>query len=229
MCVRDIEIIRDILESRTTFVFDFDGVLADSLEIKTWAFGEIYKEYGDEIVEKVTNHHTLNGGVSRFDKFKYYHENFLNIHLDDTELDKICNSFSKLVMNAVIECPEIKGAKQFLKKYCVNNKLSFVNSATPQNEIKKIVDRRNMSIYFQSIYGSPKSKYENLKKIFLEYDTTPSQTVFFGDALSDYQAASKSGCEFIGIGSNILNNIKLYEPQKIERCGFLSDFEMILD
>ena len=55
MCVRDIEIIRDILESRTTFVFDFDGVLADSLEIKTWAFGEIYKEYGDEIVEKVTN------------------------------------------------------------------------------------------------------------------------------------------------------------------------------
>ena len=227
--MRDIEKIRDTLESKTTFVFDFDGVLVDSLEIKSWAFGEIYKEHGDEIVQKVRNHHAQNGGVSRFDKFKYYHENFLNTQIDDKELNEICNSFSKLVMNAVIECPEIKGAKQFLSKYCANNKLFFVNSATPQKEIEKITERRNLSIYFQSVYGSPDSKYENLRKIFLEYDTNPIQTVFFGDALSDYKAARKSGCEFIGIGPNILDNIKQYEDQQIERCCFLSDFEKVLD
>ena len=34
-------------------VFDFDGTLIASNEIKTWAFGELYKEYGDNIVQQI--------------------------------------------------------------------------------------------------------------------------------------------------------------------------------
>ena len=58
-------------------IFDFDGVIVDSVEIKGEAFREIYTTYGKEISDKVIEHHELNGGVSRFDKFRFYHNNFL--------------------------------------------------------------------------------------------------------------------------------------------------------
>ena len=49
--------------------FDFDGVIADSVNVKTEAFEKIYLPYGKEIAEKVINHHRENGGMSRFEKF----------------------------------------------------------------------------------------------------------------------------------------------------------------
>ncbi|MCX5934210.1 MAG: hypothetical protein NTU99_05390, partial [Pseudanabaena sp. LacPavin_0818_WC45_MAG_42_6] len=47
-------------------VFDFDGVLVESVDVKTQAFGTLYAEYGDLIVEQVKAYHLLHGGVSRF-------------------------------------------------------------------------------------------------------------------------------------------------------------------
>ena len=57
-------------------IFDFDGVIVESVNIKTIAFKKIYKKYGNEIVNKVVDHHLSNGGMSRFEKFNYYHKNF---------------------------------------------------------------------------------------------------------------------------------------------------------
>ena len=34
-------------------VFDFDGTLVQSNEIKTLAFGELYKEHGEKIVQQI--------------------------------------------------------------------------------------------------------------------------------------------------------------------------------
>ena len=49
-------------------IFDFDGVILDSLQIKTDAYADFYRPFGNNIVNKVINHHTLNGGMSRYDK-----------------------------------------------------------------------------------------------------------------------------------------------------------------
>ena len=56
--------------------FDFDGVIAESVKAKSDAFAEIYRPYGSKIVSQVVEYHNLNGGVSRYDKFKYFHKNF---------------------------------------------------------------------------------------------------------------------------------------------------------
>ena len=66
------------LEQFSAIFFDFDGVIAESVEIKTEAFREMYISYGKEISEGVVNHHLANGGMSRFKKFPFYHDRFLN-------------------------------------------------------------------------------------------------------------------------------------------------------
>jgi len=58
-------------------IFDFDGVIVESVQVKTDAFAEIYNPFGKEIVQKVVKHHKANGGISRFEKFELYHRNFL--------------------------------------------------------------------------------------------------------------------------------------------------------
>ena len=57
-------------------VFDFDGTLVNSNEIKTWAFGELYKEHGENIVQQIIAYQKEHEGISRFVKFRYWHENF---------------------------------------------------------------------------------------------------------------------------------------------------------
>ena len=218
----------DVIESKSTFVFDFDGVLADSVGIKTWAFSELYQQYGEKIVSQVVTHHLRNGGMSRFDKFEYYHKNFLDINLTKECMQELCKSFSNLAMKAVIDSPEIGGANKFLEHYCINNKLSFVNSATPVDEIREIVARRRMDKFFTSVYGSPHSKLDNLKNIFSRYNTSPEQTVFFGDSIADFDAAERAGCEFIGIGGDIEFDVDSIVSKSAKKYGLLVNFEKII-
>ena len=62
-------------------IFDFDGVILDSVDVKTKAFKQMYSIYGDDVMRKVVDYHLLNGGISRYKKFKYFHENFLMLFI----------------------------------------------------------------------------------------------------------------------------------------------------
>ena len=44
--------------------FDFDGVLVESVDVKTRAYARMFEEYGADIVSKVVDYHMGNGGVS---------------------------------------------------------------------------------------------------------------------------------------------------------------------
>lgn len=224
-----IDKIIEIIDSKSALVFDFDGVLVDSTNIKTEAFSEIYKRYGEDIHTNVIKHHLENGGMSRFEKFSLYHKNFLNLELDESDLKLLTDLFSKLVKKKVINSPEIKGASFFLEHFCIKNKLAFVNSATPQKEIEEIIKERKMDKFFASIYGSPNSKLENLERLFAKYKIAPEETVFFGDAMADFEASQACGCHFIGIGQDIRKMIKSIDDYQHLNCGFLNNFHFQLN
>ena len=138
-------------------IYDFDGVICDSVNVKTDAFAEMYKSYGEEVQSQVVQYHLVHGGVSRFDKFKYYHNNFLGKKISDIEIDELAEQFSLLVKEKVISSKFIKGADKFLEKNS-RDFIQFVCTGTPENEIIDICDRRNLSGFFEGIYGSPKKK-----------------------------------------------------------------------
>lgn len=187
-----------IRKKYSAFFFDFDGVLADSVEVKTRAFAKLFECYGPAIEAKVVEHHRKNGGMTRIDKFYHYYQEFLGKPLGEAELQRLCNDFSRLVVDEVVSAPEISGAENFLKKWH-NSVKCFVVSATPDEEIKEIVKRRGIDIYFEEILGSSCSKSDNVTYLLDKYGFAPEQCLFFGDAESDYSAATASGLDFIGI------------------------------
>lgn len=197
--------IKKNLENKSVFIFDFDGVIVDSINIKGNVFAKLYENYGENVVNKVRHYHLLNPGVSRFEKFAYFHKYFLNKELDQKELNLISDQFSSLVMEKVINSKEIRGAKRFLQNSFHKGKLCFINSATPSNELKIILKSRGLDKFFSDYYGSPSTKEDNLKKILNTRSIDLECCIFFGDALADYNAAKALSMDFIGIGQNIEN------------------------
>jgi len=186
------------MKETQAFFFDFDGVLADSVEVKTRAFARLFESYGAEIVAKVVDHHRRHGGMTRVEKFRHYYSEFLKKPLDDDVMERLCSEFSRLVVDQVVASPEIPGAEAFLTKWH-DHIPCFVISATPDDEIRKIVRRRGLGVFFKEVLGSSASKSENLKTLLDKYALEPAKCIFFGDAESDYRAAKNCGVEFIAI------------------------------
>jgi beta-phosphoglucomutase-like phosphatase (HAD superfamily) len=186
-------------KSYQAMIFDFDGVLADSVEVKTDAFRQMFVAYGKEIQEKVVEHHRHHGGMTRKEKLVYYHKQFLGKNLTPARLSELCDTFSSLVVQKVIAAPQIPGAEAFLTRCRAENILCFVDSATPDDELARIVEQRGLSGYFEKILGSDRTKTRNLAWILETCDLLPSQCLFFGDAGSDREAALACDVDFMGI------------------------------
>ncbi|MCP4218795.1 MAG: HAD family hydrolase [bacterium] len=176
--------------------FDFDGVIAESVQVKTEAFCRMYLEFGKKIAEKVVEHHESHGGMSRFEKFKRYHKEFLNIDLDENQIKELADTFSSLVKRRVVEAPEVEGVRSFLEQHYRTMKF-WVISGTPTNEIRDIVKQKGMGHFFIHSYGSPNLKNHWVEKLMKQHQLRERESVFVGDAKSDYKAALDNGIQFI--------------------------------
>ena len=177
-------------------IFDFDGVIAESVQIKSDTFAELYKPYGPDIVEKVVEHHEANGGMSRYEKFKIYHESFLNKTITEEEISALANHFSGLTVEKVIAAPYVRGALEFIKKSYDQYKL-FISTGTPTEEMKKILAGRKIANYFINVFGSPAKKTVHVNSIITNYNLDPSELIFYGDSNSDMNAAHHHNIPFV--------------------------------
>jgi phosphoglycolate phosphatase-like HAD superfamily hydrolase len=177
-------------------IFDFDGVLVESVDVKTRAFAKLFEGYGPDVVRKVVDFHLSNGGMTRYDKFGYYYGEILQEPLSEAKLQELADQFSQLVVEQVIAAPYVAGAREFLDRYSGTLDL-FVVSATPEEEIRHIVRSRDMQSYFKGVYGAPQTKLALTQRILEENGYWPSSVLFVGDATSDYEAACDAGCAFV--------------------------------
>ena len=68
MCCDCKKIMSTLIQNASLIFWDFDGVIKESVSIKTDAYIKIFEPYGKNIQDLVKNHHEINGGVSRFEK-----------------------------------------------------------------------------------------------------------------------------------------------------------------
>jgi len=189
-------------------IFDFDGVIAESVQVKTDAFASLYEQYGDNIVTKVIEHHEANGGMSRFEKIKLYHGSYLNKAITNEEIEELANQFSKLVVKKVIESTYVPGVFKYILK-CNEKYNLFISTGTPTNEMKQILIGRGIAEYFIEIHGSPEKKSVHISKIMSKYNYYPDELLFYGDAKTDINAAKQANVPFVLIKNSF--NKKLLE------------------
>ena len=175
--------------------WDFDGVIKESVSVKTDAFVEIFQPYGLEVVKKVKLHHLENGGMSRFDKIPLYLK-WSGVEPTKAKVNEMSNQFSMIVKRKVINSDWVPGFETFIK----NNKKKYIFiivSATPQKELVDICEKLNINSYFYKIYGSPTSKSDAIKISMEDHRILPQKCIMFGDAMADLKAAQKNNINFI--------------------------------
>ena len=206
--------------------FDFDGVILDSVDCKTNVFESMYMNYGVDIAEKVKRHHLENGGVSRFEKFKYWHKEYLGEEITKDQIRTLSEEFSNRVVNQVVSADEIEGAIDFIKANHEKYKL-WIITGTPTIEMNEIAKKIGIEQYFLGIHGSPENKkywVDHLKKTFQLH---PNETLFLGDAKTDFEAARWGELHFALREAPY--NIDLFKDLEIPRFNSFEDLKEILN
>lgn len=175
--------------------WDFDGVIKESIDVKTNAFLELFAFSDSEVLDKIRCHHEANGGMSRFIKIPLYLE-FAGEAVTEARVMEMCELFGELVFNNVVESNWVIGAKEYLTENKHKQKFYLI-SATPINELLKIVEKLDIKKCFNSIYGAPVSKNDAIKFVLQNENISPSRTVMIGDAIADFEAALSNGVHFI--------------------------------
>jgi len=176
-------------------VFDFDGVILESIDVKTRAFVALFDRW-PEHAEAIRRLHLENTGVSRYEKFVRIHRDIIGVSLDDEELARLGDAFGRLIRAEMLACEFVPGARELLERLAESYTL-FVASGTPETEMREIVHERGLDRFFAGVYGSPASKAEILRRILTEHEFAPEEVVFVGDALSDYEGARAVGVPFV--------------------------------
>jgi phosphoglycolate phosphatase-like HAD superfamily hydrolase len=179
-----------------TIFWDFDGVIKDSVEIKTAGYLKLFEKFGTLVVDKIREHHLKNGGVSRFIKIPFYMKNFVGQEINENETKELCAQYSKITINQVVHSPWVPGALEYLKENHTRQDY-FVVSGTPQEDMDIIVDELAIRHLFKGIYGSPEKKNFIVKRLIMEFGFEPRQCLFIGDALADYDAAMENQTDFL--------------------------------
>jgi len=112
-------------------IWDFDGVIVDSVNIRTEGFKTVLKDYSKEEIKKLINYHLKNKGKSRFEKFDYFFKEIVNNFKSEEEIFAYVKKFCDLM------------------KERINKKLLFENILT---YIKEKYKEKEMHIISASYY-----------------------------------------------------------------------------
>ncbi len=193
-------------EKKKVILWDFDGVILDSMDVREKGFRQVLSQYSEDQVEELLEYHNKNGGLSRYVKFRYFQEEILGEEVDEEKVKEMSDEFSEIMRKELTQqerlIPEVLN---FIKAEHTNYEMHIV-SGSDGDELKFLASQLGISQYFKTIQGSPMPKISLVEDILEEYKYNKEEVCLIGDSINDYDAAHANGIEFFGY-----NNISLKE------------------
>lgn len=178
----------------TTYVFDFDGVIANSNNIKRNCFFKIGNLYDKPVSNQFKQYCEDHPGATRYEKMQW-----LEKKLDETGLDvswkELVDQYSYCVKSVL---PHVECAEDLPEVKASNSETTWsIVSAAPEKELLWFLDQKGwLELFEDGVYGAPRSKNSVFRE---EYDAVERENkmVFFGDSQSDLTVAKKLGIDFV--------------------------------
>lgn len=207
-------------------VFDFDGTLVDSNEIKTRTYFEVARPYDPDgsVVGQVL------AGAPQGDRFDVIRTIVCKL-ADGGKLpaqarleewaDQWAQTYTAICETAIAACEEILGASSTLEWLRSKGILLFVNSRTPTETLARVIKLRSLDRYFSGVYGAPASKVENLHKVRERNRWQEREMLVVGDGEDDRAAAAEIGCHFVGVAPGRVGRFQQPPKHEIENLAEL--------
>ena len=185
-------------------LWDFDGVILDSMEVREEGFRKVLASYADFQIEALLAFHRKNGGLSRYVKFEYFLEQVIGGKKNEEKIEQWAEEFSEIMRRSLTSKDRlIEEVINFIKK---NKKVYHMHivSGSDGDELRFLCDKLEISEYFKSIHGSPTPKIELVRKLMDERDYKPQETCLIGDSINDFEAATSNDIQFFGYNNTAL-------------------------
>ena len=183
-----------------TIIFDCDGVILNSNNVKTEAFRRAFSAYKEDLVKEFISYHKSNGGISRYEKIKFFLRNLApkyNYVNEIRNYNLILKRYSSICIEALYNAEVVKGLKN-LRDYNSDAKW-LVISGGDQSELRDVFNFKKIYDYFDGvIFGSPDKKIDILNRE-IENNNIQYPALFLGDSKLDYQVANSHLIKFIFI------------------------------
>ena len=192
-------------------LFDFDGVILDSMPIRDYGFKEIFKDFDDDLVNKLLEYHNQNGGLSRYVKIKYFYNKLLKQEISEDKIINYADNFSKIMKIKLVDkryliADTLKFIKESYKKYNLH-----IVSGSDEKELQYLCKELGIDSFFQSVNGSPTHKNILVENVLATNRYIESETILIGDSVNDYDAATENNLVFYGFNNpNLINVSKNY-------------------
>jgi len=181
-------------------IFDFDGTLVDSNNIKFNAFFQVTKNIPNSkkslkqiLQEPPGDRHAIFKSLSDLLYSEY------QISVNDK---KLSDAYTSICEEKVSSAQSIKGSEDSLEKLKLMGVKLFVSSATPEETLVNIINNRGISHFFDGIFGAPNTKEVHIQHVMKLFNLSSSEVVYIGDSEADRLAARMLNCHFVGIGDD---------------------------
>lgn len=195
-----------------TYIFDCDGVILDSNQLKIDAMRNtlLAHNYEEKLVSQCVDYFSVNFGKSRFHHVDVFVNDILPLSDENKETAKgeILAHYASQCRALYLDAPITSGFVDFISHLNGNK---YVASGSEQQELRDVFQSRGLDRYFNHIYGSPTPKASIVKSILAEQES--QKAVMFGDAKSDLIAAQENDIDFVFYEP--LSNVR---AQMLELC-----------
>jgi phosphoglycolate phosphatase-like HAD superfamily hydrolase len=195
MLVVERSVALDLLRRATLVFWDFDGVIKDSVSVKTDGFEKLFAGFGPSFAARVRRHHEAHTGVTRGEKIAVY-LGWAGEVASPARIEELSRRFSALVMQAVIDCDWIAGTREYLLANC-GRQTMVLTTATPQQEIESILDALDIRRCFAEVFGAPTSKADAIRTVLRRTQCPQEHAVMVGDSDADLRAAAENRLPFL--------------------------------
>ncbi len=189
-------------------VFDFDGTLVESNQLKYDAYFELFPKDDShaKIMRRVLD---TSYEESRYVILEKMLQEF-GEPVDGLEerIKILADQYNDIVVEGAKTCSECPGANEVLQQLSFRYTL-YLSSTTPENPLHEIIGFRHWNKYFKDIFGYPQKKHETLREIMQREQVNPSQIIVVGDGESDRISAEHVGCHFFDVKEQALLTLRL--------------------
>ena len=180
-----------------TLVFDCDGVVLNSNQLKIQAYFDVAIKFGANKAQAqaLVDYHVLLGGVSRYPKFEYFLREILLQPVTEQAMQRLLVSFTEEVQRLLTDC-EIAPDLMQVRQAAPSAKWMII-SGGDQAELRTIFKSRGIADLFAAgIFGSPDNKDQILARE-LASGNIAQPALFIGDSRYDHQASTRAGLDFV--------------------------------
>jgi len=189
----------------STLIFDFDGTIADSMELAIEIFYEITGH------ERVTDPAEI-ARLRTMPLLKVAREAKVAPH----QIPRLLIKGRSLMHQRIDEVKAFPHLRDVFRQLHANGHQLFVMSSNSQQNVEYFLKARGLHDYFDGVYGGIGlfSKTRALRKIMHHRKIQPDECYYVGDEMRDVQAAKKARVRAVAVawGYNDVAALRAQEP-----------------